>query len=498
MQLKKRLQTSLTQTALNRLMHHGIFCADIGTSSLKAAFITEDGTVLKFIRLLFPQPVHAVDWVQTFFAAWRSLPADYAIEAICISGNGPSLVAVPQNHRAPEASINSAGRVPKIHINAASPRSAASLFSAVPLDNVMNGIIDVAKNDTLFLWNEPTSQGLSVSGQQGATAPAPQQRTASIPPAGASLFLPRIAAFHAKYPDVFNNAALLFSGPEYLSYLLTGTAVTSLPDPRYEAAYWSKEALFRFAEALHIDTERLAGLLPPFTAAGTVIGRFCDIPVIAGVPDFIAALIGTGTLTAGAACDRAGSSEGINVCIAQPCRSEKTLLLPSVMPDLWNLSSVIPSSGAAFSDFLIAYGLRGNDYIAAMERIAAEPFVASGAYPATFAGQGRAFVEDLAFRIRHGCDLLEQASGFHPVYTLSGGQAHNAIWCQMKADITGRVFALPAFADGELIGDAALALHGLGRGGNLASIAQQLIRIKRYYEPEPTTAQRYTEKYSRC
>ena len=449
-------------------MQSGIFCADIGTSSLKAAFITEDGTVLKFIRLLFPQPVQAVDWVQTFFTAWHTLPADYVIEAICVSGNGPSLVAVPQNCPMPQASIN-----------AATPLSAASLPSAVPPDDVINGIIDAAKNDTLFLWNEPVPQGLTVS----------------IPLTGASLFLPRIAAFRAKYPDIFAGAAQLFSGPEYVSYLLTGTAVTSLPDPRYDAAYWRKEELFRFSEALHIDTERLAGLLPPFTAAGTVIGRFCGIPVVAGVPDFIAALIGTGTLTAGTACDRAGSSEGINVCISQPRRAEKTLLLPSVIPDLWNLSSVIPSSGAAFSSFLVSHGFLGNDYIAAMERIAEEPFVASGAYPATFAGQGRAFVEELAFRIRHGCDLLEQASGFHPVYTLSGGQAHNAIWCQMKADMTGRTFALPAFADGELIGDAALALYGLGRGDNLASIAQRLIRIKRYYEPEPTAAHQYTEKY---
>ena len=449
-------------------MQRGILCADIGTSSLKAAFITEDGTVLKFIRLLYPQPVQAVDWVQAFFAAWHILPADYTVEAICVSGNGPSLVAVPQNCPMPQASIN-----------AATPLSAASLPSAVPPDDVINGIIDAAKNDTLFLWNEPVPQGLTVS----------------IPLTGASLFLPRIAAFRAKYPDIFAGAAQLFSGPEYVSYLLTGTAVTSLPDPRYDAAYWRKEELFRFSEALHIDTERLAGLLPPFTAAGTVIGRFCGIPVVAGVPDFIAALIGTGTLTAGTACDRAGSSEGINVCISQPRRAEKTLLLPSVIPDLWNLSSVIPSSGAAFSSFLVSHGFLGNDYIAAMERIAEEPFVASGAYPATFAGQGRAFVEELAFRIRHGCDLLEQASGFHPVYTLSGGQAHNAIWCQMKADMTGRTFALPAFADGELIGDAALALYGLGRGDNLASIAQRLIRIKRYYEPEPTAAHQYTEKY---
>ena len=470
-------------------MQSGILCADIGTSSLKAAFITEDGTVLKFIRLLFPQPVHAVDWVQTFFAAWRSLPADYAVEAICISGNGPSLVAVPQNRRAPEASTTAA---------AGSPSAGFSSAGGMNRVDLINGILEAAKHDRLFLWNEPAPQGLTVSGPQCSTVPALQEGAASIPPAGASLFLPRIAAFRAKYPDVFDSAAQLFSGPEYVSYLLTGAAVTSLPDPRYEAAYWSKEELFRFSEALHIDTERLAGLLPPFTAAGTVIGRFCGIPVVAGVPDFIAALIGTGTLTAGTACDRAGSSEGINVCISQPHRAEKTLLLPSVMPDLWNLSSVIPSSGAAFSDFLITHGLRGNDYIAAMERIAAEPFVVSRAYPATFEGQGRTFVEELAFRIRYGCDLLEQASGFHPVYTLSGGQAHNAIWCQMKADITGRTFALPAFADGELIGDAALALYGLGRGDNLAAIAQRLIHIKRYYEPEPAAAHQYTEKYSRC
>lgn len=66
--------TSLSPATLHRFMHHGIFCADIGTSSLKAAFITEDGTVLKFIRLLFPQPVQAVDWIQTFLphgAAYR-------------------------------------------------------------------------------------------------------------------------------------------------------------------------------------------------------------------------------------------------------------------------------------------------------------------------------------------------------------------------------------------------------------------------------------------
>ena len=146
-----------------------------------------------------------------------------------------------------------------------------------------------------------------------------------------------------------------------------------------------------------------------------------------------------------------------------------------------------------------------------MERIAAEPFVRTGAYPATFAGKGRSLVEDLAFQVRRGCDLVERASGMHPVYTLSGGQARNELWCQMKADMTGRTFALPRFADAELLGNAALAFCALQSGQNgagsiqagsgasntgcLAAIVRQLLHIERYYEPCAAYASRYTEKY---
>ena len=465
-------------------MHTKLFCADIGTSSLKAAVIADDGTVLNYVRLPFPRPVKAADWVHAFFSAWRTLSAHYAVDALCISGNGPSLIAVPHKSGMAAAGLSGAqaavcsvttGTCDAVQGECQSGQPKIGRYLS---DSAINGMIERAEKAVLFLWNEPLPPDFTV-----LQSP--------------SLFLPRIAAFRAIYPQAFDTAAQIFSGPEYLLYLLTGQAVTVLPDPRYEAAYWNKEELSRFAESvLRIDEGKLAGLLPPFVTAGEAIGYFCGIPVIAGVPDFIAALIGTGTLIAGAACDRAGSSEGLNVCIPQPRHTEGALLLPSVIPDLWNSSFVIPSSGAAFSAFLISHGLSGNNYGAAMERIAAEPFMPAGAYPTTFAGQGRSFVERLAFRIRRGCDILEQGSGMRPVYTLSGGQAHNPCWCQMKADMTGRTFALPHFADAELLGDAALALYGLGRRAALPAIAKTLIRIERYYEPNPLYAARYAEKYA--
>lgn len=445
-------------------MRQAIFCADIGTSSLKAAFIAVDGTVIKYLRLPFPQPVRAADWVAAFFTAWQALPVGCSVSAICISGNGPSFVAAA-HHGSGAAVVNN---------GTAGSSSSPDAYSA----SIANRIIEAAQDDTLFLWNEPAPLGFTV-------------------PTGASLFLPRLAAFRAKYPDVFDAAVCLFSGPEYVAYLLTGEAVTVLPDPRYEAAYWNNAELLHFAESvLHTDPAALQNRLPPFVTAGTILGTFYGIPVIAGAPDFIAALVGTGTLVPGTACDRAGSSEGLNVCIQEPRRSTGALLLPSIMPTLWNISSVIPSSGAAFSAFLVSHGFLGNDYIGAMERIAAEPFRADGTYPATFAGQGRAFVETLAFRIRRACDLLEQTSGYKPVYTLSGGQAYNPCWCQMKADITGRTFALPYIADAELLGDAVLALYGLDPIADMVSLAQKLMRIERYYEPNAAVAPWYTEKYT--
>ncbi|MEL3906456.1 MAG: FGGY-family carbohydrate kinase [Treponema sp.] len=441
-------------------MQSGILSVDIGTSSLKAAIIDENGTVLHFVRFFFPKQVAASDWIRAFFSVWKELTADYRVCGICISGNGPSLVAVSSQ-----------------------AKSTAGMHHASCA--VFDEVIKEAEKDVLFLWNEQSDTG------------AGHNRS------GASLFLPRIAAFHRKYPSVLARTDYLFSGPEYLLFILTGEAVTALPDERYEAVYWSSEELNKDAyTAVQEAVPSLRKLLPPFTAAGTEVGRFCGIPVIAGVPDFIAALIGTGTLTEGTACDRAGSSEGLNICTAVPFKAANILLLPSVMPGLWNASFLLPVSGSSFSAFLSTGGFSVSDYAQCMEMIAAEPFRALNDYPATFAGQGRVLVEELGFRIRYGCDLLEEAAGIHPVYTLSGGQARNARWCQMKADITGRTFALPHCADAELLGNAALAFYGLekhreGRQRSaLSAWVRQLIRIERYYEPDSVLSGRYAEKYA--
>lgn len=425
-------------------MQSGVLTADIGTSSLKAAIISEQGAVLQSSRVLFSQSVQAADWVKAFLSVWTELASKYAITALCISGNGPTLMGVH---------TGSSG------VPASTVKSDGNAFSL---------LVDQAKEDVLFLWNEPIER-------------------AAVPDTP-SLFIPRLFAFKTKYPDAWRQCRHLLSGPEYLMYILTGNAVTVLPDPRYKPAYWDTASLQKW--------ELFTDALAPFVPLGTEIGSFCGVPVIAGGPDFIAALIGTNTLHTGAACDRAGSSEGLNICIAEPCFSKQTLCLPSIITDLWNISFLIPRSGSAFAQFAVREGFTACSYRCCMEKIMSEPFRLSAPYPNTQTGRGRTFVEELGFRLRTGFNCIEQCSGHTPVYTLSGGQSKNAVWCQFKADITGRTFALPHCADAELLGNAALAFYTLGYYPTLPAAAANLSTIDRFYEPEPHTAALYSEKYA--
>ncbi|UTC66443.1 MULTISPECIES: FGGY-family carbohydrate kinase [unclassified Treponema] len=387
------------------------FCAavfDIGTSSLKGALIAEDGKVHTQGRLFFPQNLEAETWLVSFENLFKQF-SDFAeikgikICGICISGNGPSLVAVSDKS---------------------------------------------GSRDFLLLWNKASPEASDGNAKEKNLL------------YGKSIFLPRLDLFRNSYPEIFDNAKYILSGPEYLIYKLTKNAVTVLPEKRYVSAYWSDEEL----KALSIPKKKI----PPFVPLGEHCGLYRNIPVFAGPPDFIAALIGTNTLKPGRACDRAGSSEGINICIEAPPESSKLKglrLLPSLISDLWNLSYIIEDSGSLFYEYIKKHGGSFMDFDAFVHSInTIESYKENEA-------EGRAIIEALAFKVKEGMDLLEKAAGFRPVYTLSGGQANNKLWRELKAEITGREFKVLQIADAELLGNAAIVFTSLKTYASISEAA---------------------------
>ncbi len=431
-------------------MDRYVLAVDIGTSSLKAALITPEGMLKANARVRFPAGTRtAKHWLHAFVEAWAHILRETGkipIAAISVSGNGPTLV-----------SINASGEPTGI-----------------------------------CMWNEPLAP---------QAAPAETVTPVSSP----SIFLPRLASFKTLHRAEFESAERIISGPEFLVYALTGNALTILPDPRYKAAYWTEQDL----ASADIDP----ALLPPFAAQGTIAGTTgapdarnpawagipladlipAGIPVVAGGPDFTVALAGTGTIRAGTACDRAGTSEGLNACTAARITAAGLRTLPAVIPGLWNLSALLPDTGQMFHSWRKESGQAGKSYPELMAAIEASPF--SESFSAPNLHSGRALVEKIGFSVRQAMNNLEQAADFRPLYILTGGQARNPVWNRMKADITGRTLAVTTTPDGELMGDAILAYTSLGDFSSIEQATAHMVRVNTVYEPHAERARRYTEKF---
>ena len=289
-------------------MNGTILAADIGTTSLKAAVVDENGQFVAYSQQFLSlrnDSTAAQEWLPALRAAWRdmqkqlsgnkapfakqqrpSMGTEVTVPAgICISGNGPTIVSAD-------------GRT--------------------------------------LLWNQPID------------TPAHIKKAV-----GQSLFLPRIQAFLTRYPDVAHSSCI-FSGPEYLIYQLCGAAVTILPEARYRTAYWTDEQL----DALSIAGDRLPPFVAPTTRAGMTdtaitaqFGFGRPVPVFCGGPDFIAAMVGTNSLSPGAWYDCAGSSEGLNLCVSEPVTASHIRVLPSIQNDLWNAAALESESGRMFSSY---------------------------------------------------------------------------------------------------------------------------------------------------
>lgn len=205
-----------------------------------------------------------------------------------------------------------------------------SLIKIVAIAISGNGPTVVATNGMTIRWNESGNFAYK----------------------GKSLFMPKLIFFQTMMNEAFDESDLIFSGPEFLIFNLTGNAATILPEERYLETYWTNDEL----EEYSIDSSKL----PPFVPLGTNFGNLSknameffnldEVPVFGIGPDFIAALIGTKTIEKGRLCDRCGSSEGINFCVDKEIYAPNIRTLPSLKEGLWNLSVLIPNSGSLPED----------------------------------------------------------------------------------------------------------------------------------------------------
>jgi len=166
----------------------------------------------------------------------------------------------------------------------------------------------------------------------------------------AGFFLPKALDIKTNEPDLYEKTKVFLGCPELLAYALTGEARTSFPSDGFERWFWTDAIL----EALGLDGEKF----PPFIRPGEAFGRLAapaasrfglnpGILVISGGSDFIAAILGSGAISPGQACNRTGTSDGINACTKARIDDGRLMSYGHPVRPFWNLSGIVSTTGKA-------------------------------------------------------------------------------------------------------------------------------------------------------
>lgn len=458
-----------------------IIVFDIGTTVIKGALLSEEGEfrclasrTIKMIR------TSNIDYFEADPSQWQRAFKDITTELLSGSGN-PSLIRA----------VSVSGNGPTL----------------VPVDKEGHSLKPVMT----WMDRRGIEESAVISEVQGFY----------LDP---TFYLPKALWLANHRPDIYERTRHFLSCPEFVNFWLTGEAVTILPGKHFQKLYWNSELLNK----LEIDISKFPGFKRPgeiiggITAFGSAESGLPEgVPVVAAGPDFIASLLGTATVFPGRACDRAGTSEGINLCTENYISDSRLMSYEHVIEPWFNVSGIISTSGKAldwikntfnsenqsYENFLAKPGSinAGSDKLLFLPYLTGErspiwDTKARGAFIGLSLNHGKdamvkAVLESVGYAMRDIMDVLIENGATIDELRITGGPSKSNIWNQIKADITGKNLLVPESTESELLGGLSLALCALGDSDNLADTADRIVHIKKVYEPQKANSGIYNEMF---
>jgi len=108
----------------------------------------------------------------------------------------------------------------------------------------------------------------------------------------------------------------------------------------------------------------------------------------------------------------------------------------------------------------------------------------------------RAVVESSGFTVRSVLGVMEEVGCRIADLRVTGGLARMPLWCQARADITGRKVLLPEQEESDLVGNACVGFYGLEEFDTPADAAENLVRFQKTYHPNAGAKQAYDELFA--
>lgn len=447
-----------------------LVAVDLGTSAAKAAVLAPDGRLRGFARvpyelLLDGSPGRAEQHPEAWWAglvrgvgiAGAQATGDGPVEpvAICVVGQGPTLVATAADGRALAPAITWLDR-----------RAGAE-----------------------------TAAAAAAVGRQGWVVG----------------LLGRARLLAALRPDVVEGAAWLLAAWDHAALRLTGVAAAALQDPA--EAITAVEARAAGLDERIAPPSIRAGTMIGRLLAGPAaeLGLPRGLPVVAGANDAIATFLGAGLTEAGQAIDTGGTSGGFGLYVDGHVAAPPLWTGPAPLPGLHYVGGAMAGTGKAL-DWLAGDVLGASTPLAELLAEAATtpvgaggllflPYLAGERWPlhdpaarGAFVGLTlrhrrahlvRAVLEAAAFALSHVAAPAVAAGLPFRELRVTGGTAASRLWNQVKADVVGVEVAVPRVAEASVAGAAILAAVGLGLVADERAGIEALVRVAERLAPDP-------------
>jgi xylulokinase len=410
---------------------------DLGTSSVKALFLSEDGDPLGESTASYPVRSPQPGWAESFPEEWWNATVEATRTALGSRG----------------AQVAALGLSGQMHGVVLTDGRGRPLRPAV-------------------LWAD-TRSGEQLAAYRELDEDA-RRRLAN--PLAVGMAGPSLLWLRDHEPDVYASALWALQPKDWLRLRLTGEVASEPSDASATLLYdlRSDGWAYPVVEALGLRPDLLAPLVASADVAGTLaeeaagdLGLRPGLPVAAGAADTAAAMLGGGLMRPGSVQLTVGTGGQIVAPKDSPERDphERTHLYRAAAPDLWYSMAAIQNAGLALEwvrktlgvsweevyeeAFAVPPGAGGVVFLPYLsgERTPHFDPCARGAWVGLGLDHGRghllrAALEGVAFALREGLEALEAAGTQVPELRLAGGGTASELWRRLLADVLVRPLLL--------------------------------------------------------
>ena len=470
-----------------------ILAIDVGTGSVRAALLTPAGETVAFAAQEHEQIVPRYGWSE-------QRPADWWCGAVAVIRR--VLDAVP----AASARIAAIGACGQMHATVLVDADGRPALDAVPLWN------DKRNRDALdrFMREEPWEELLSVAGN----------------PPSVAWWGFKLQWLKAHCPTQYARTAVVLAPKDWINFKLTGAMAIDVPEASCTYLYDASAGCWSGALANRLGID--LALLPPIREPHEVLAGVSrqaaaetglpeGIPVVVGISDFPAALLGSGVIVPGLASDVTGTSTLLTLCTAAPVLDPVISNVRGALPN-WSAFTILDAGGDAMRWARRAFHEKSYDYERIVSLAADAPpgagmllflpylngerlgsrMNARAQFIGLTSGHGaahlhRAVMEGVAFAAARNLRIMEAAGNRLDHMIAAGGGAKTRLWLEIKASLYGCTIHTTAAEECSVLGCAMLAGTGIGIYPDLAGAVSRLVRFTSEVRPN----QRWIDVYAR-